>query len=209
MKAFAILIIKIWCMHLAYVHKLAESNNAVIYLLVRQNLFDRNIGAKGMKDSKKMVRALLTMITRKNRPTKIWLDKRTEFAREFQKVFSAKGIQIYSTLSETKTAFAERTIRSLKNILYRYMEDHGYKYNHKLSQLVTTVKYGKKCSIDLIPKNVKTLDFFPFCTANHYENSENPIRISKYELPDRKGYKPQFTQVLEIVPISSRNFIIF
>ena len=40
-------------------------------------------------------------------------------------------IQIYSTMSETKAAFAERTIRSLKNILYRYMEGSGYKYIHK------------------------------------------------------------------------------
>ena len=30
-------------------------------------------------------------------------------------------------MSETKAAFAERTLRSLKKILYRYMEDNGYK----------------------------------------------------------------------------------
>ena len=34
-------------------------------------------------------------------------------------------------MSETKAAFAERTIRSLKKILYRYMEDYGYKYIYK------------------------------------------------------------------------------
>ena len=42
-------------------------------------------------------------------------------------------------MSETKAAFAERTIRSLKNILYRYMEDKGYKYNQQLTQFVTTL----------------------------------------------------------------------
>ena len=30
-------------------------------------------------------------------------------------------------MSETEAAFAELTIRSLKNIVYRYMEDNGYK----------------------------------------------------------------------------------
>ena len=30
-------------------------------------------------------------------------------------------------MNETKAAFAERTTRSLKNILYRYMEENGYK----------------------------------------------------------------------------------
>ena len=37
-------------------------------------------------------------------------------------------------MSETKAAFAERTIRSIKNILYRYMEDYGYKYVRKSPQ---------------------------------------------------------------------------
>ena len=47
------------------------------------------------------------------------MDKGTKFAGEFEKLCKAEGIQIYSTMSETKVAFAERTIRSLKNILYR------------------------------------------------------------------------------------------
>ena len=35
----------------------------------------------------------------------------------------AEGIQVYSTKSETKAVFTERTKRSLKKFLYRYMED--------------------------------------------------------------------------------------
>ena len=42
-------------------------------------------------------------------------------------------------MSETKAVFAKRTIRSLKNILYRHMEDYGYKYNHKLPPFVATM----------------------------------------------------------------------
>ena len=42
-------------MDLAYVDLLANDNNGVKYLLVRQELFDRMVDAKGMKtkDSKK------------------------------------------------------------------------------------------------------------------------------------------------------------
>ena len=67
MKAFAIFRNEIWCMDLAYVDKLAKDNNGVKYLLVRQDLFDRTVDAKGMKtkDSKKILRAFLTMITKK------------------------------------------------------------------------------------------------------------------------------------------------
>ena len=119
MKAFAIFKNEIWCMDLAYGDKLAKENNSVKYLLVRQDLFDRTVDAKGMKtkDSKETVPAFLTMITKKIRPKKIWVDKGTEVAGEFKKLCKAEGIQNYSTMSETRAELAERTIRSLKNIL--------------------------------------------------------------------------------------------
>ena len=60
-----------------------------------------------------------------------------------QKFCASEWIQVYSTMSETKAAFAERTIRSLKNNLYRCMEDYGYKYIHKLPQIITTLKSEK------------------------------------------------------------------
>ena len=46
---------EIRCMDLAYVDILANDNNGVKYLLVRQELFDRTVDAKGKKtkDSKK------------------------------------------------------------------------------------------------------------------------------------------------------------
>ena len=47
------------------------------------------------------------MITKSNRPKKVCVDKRTQFAGEFKKLCKAEGIQIYSTISETKAAFAE------------------------------------------------------------------------------------------------------
>ena len=72
MKAFARFKNEIWCMDLAYVDKLAKDNNGVKYLVVRQDLFDRIVDAKGMKskDSKETVRAFLSVITKKNRPQK-------------------------------------------------------------------------------------------------------------------------------------------
>ena len=110
-------------------------------LLVCQDLFDRTVNAKGMKtkDSQETVKAFSSMITKRNRPKKMWVDKGTEFAGAFKKFCAAEGIQVHSTMSETKVAFAECTIRSLKNILYRYMEDFGYKYLHKLPQFIGTL----------------------------------------------------------------------
>ena len=69
-------------MDLAHVDKLAKENNGVKYLLVRQDLFDRTVNAKVMKtkDTEESVKAFSSMITKKNRPKKVWVDKGTEFA---------------------------------------------------------------------------------------------------------------------------------
>ena len=77
MRAFARFKNKVWGMGPADVDKLAKNNNGVIYLLVRQSLFDRTVNAKGMKtkDSQETVRALLSMITKRNVPKKLGLTR--------------------------------------------------------------------------------------------------------------------------------------
>ena len=68
LRAFARFINEIECMDLAYVDKLAKENNGVKHLLVRQDLFDRTVNAKGIKtkDSAETVKAFSSMITKSN-----------------------------------------------------------------------------------------------------------------------------------------------
>ena len=65
MKAFSRFRNKNWCKHLAFVAKLAKDFNGVKYLLVRQDLVNRTVDVKGMKnkDCAQTIRALLTMLT--------------------------------------------------------------------------------------------------------------------------------------------------
>ena len=214
MRAYARFRNEIWCMDLAHVDKLAKKNNGLRYLLVRQDLFDRTVNNRGMKTrgSEETVKAVSSMITKKNRPNKIWVDKGNEFAGAFKKFSAAEGIQVYSTMSETKAAFAERTIRSLKNFLYRYMEDFGYKYIHKLLQFITSLNSRRNSSIDMRPNTVKNCDFMSILYSKPLREFKKPtfkngdrVRISKYNWPFRKGYKPQFTrEVFVIVAIATR-----
>ena len=62
------------------------------------------------------------------------------------------------------------------------------------------------------PHTVKNCDFLSIFYSKHLRENKKPVfktgdrmRISKYDLPSRKGYKPQFTrEVFEIVAIATK-----
>ena len=54
---------------------------------------------------------------------KVWVDDGTEFLGAFKALCTERGIHLNSTFSEKKSVLAERNIRSLKNIIYRYLEE--------------------------------------------------------------------------------------
>ena len=115
-------------------------------------------------------------------------------------------------MSEAKAAFAERTIRSLKNIPHRYMEDFGYKYINKLPQFITTLNSRRNSWIDMRPNTLKHCDFLSILYSKHFREFKKPtfkigdrVQISKYDLLFCKGYKPQFIrEVFEIVASATR-----
>ena len=92
------------------------------------------------------------------------------------------------------------------------MEDFGYKYIHILPQFITTLNCRRNSSVDIRPNTVKNCDFMSTLYSKalrEYKKStfktRDRVRISKYELPFRKGYKPQFTRkVFEIVAVATK-----
>ena len=178
-------------------------------------MFNKTVdGLRGLKtkDSKEALGAFAQMITKRKRPQKIWVDNGKEFAGEFKSFCNREVIQIHSTMSETKAALAERAIRSLKNVLYRYIEAYGYNYIHKLPQFVTTLNTRRNRSIDLKPSKVKNSDDMAVLYTDTIADFNIPkfkvgyrVRISKQDLPFRKGYKPQFTnEIFKNVAFTTR-----
>ena len=187
-------------MDLAYVAKVAKDSNGVTFLLIRPDLFDRTVDAKGLKteDSEEIVHAFLTVITKKRLKT-FWVVKGMEFAGEFKQLCKTEGLRIYPTMSAIEAEFAERTIRSTKFINYPYMGYYGYKYIHKLSQFVTTLNSRTICLIDLIPKKSEEPNLLSILYSKPLQEYRNlkfkvgdRVHISQYEL--RKGYKSMFTE---------------
>ena len=95
----------------------------------------------------------------------------------------------------------------INNILYRYIEDYGYKSTYKLPQFIATTNSGNNRSIDMKPNHVKNSDFMSILYSkplSEYKKTKigigDRVRIFKYDLHFRKSHKPQFTQeIFEIV----------
>ena len=124
LKVIAYDINEIWSLDVAYVDKLAKYNNGVKYLLVAVDVLSRYLRvvpmrSKSAPDAAKAFKKMIETV----QPQKVWSDKGTEFKGAFKKLCDERGIETYTTASETKSAFAERIIRSLKNIMNKHVEN--------------------------------------------------------------------------------------
>ena len=194
--------------------KLASQNKGVNYLLVAVDVLSRFVRVQTMKTkyAKDTLQAFEKIISRKNTPEKLWVDKGTEYGGTIKKFCKEKSIEVYSTMSETKAAFAERAIQLLKHIIYRYIEDHGEKFINKLPQFGSILNCRINRSIGKSPRDVNNTDFISILynkPLTRYKKLKfkvgNRVRISKNDIPFRKGYKPQFTdEIFEISVISTK-----
>ena len=116
-----------------------------------------------------------------------------------------------------KSAFAERNIRSLKSITYKYLEfEWTYSYIDKLQSFVQTINSRVNRVTKLAPNKVtrKHVPALVSLIANSSSKLvQKPkfyvgdyVRTAKTDLPFRKGYKQIFTdEVFEIVAIPTVN----
>ena len=166
------------------------------------NVLSRYLQVQPMKAlyAKDAVEAFKKMI-KKKQPEKVWTDKRSEFKGEFKKFCEKKGIHLYTTENESKSAFAERNIRSLKNIIYKYLEENWtWTYIKDLPQFVNTINGRVNRVTQLAPKKV-TKKHEPFLISLAFDNSKykpkyeegDLVRTAKPDENFRKGYKQNYT----------------
>ena len=162
------------------------------------------------------LQAFRKTISRIKTPEKVWVDKGTENGGSYKSFCKEKDIEVYSKMSETKAAFAFRAIQSIKHIIYRYIEDHGEKLVPKLQQFVSTLNCRKNRLIGKPPRDVKNNGFLSIMYNKLFKNHSKQkfktgdrVRISKNDIPFRKGYKPQFTdKIFEISTKKPPSYII-
>ena len=218
LKVLAFRINEIWSVDLAYVDKLSKHNKGTKYLLVAVDVLSRYLRVEPLKNkgAEECATAFAKMI-RKKQPEKVWTDKGTEFKGAFKKLCEKRGIATYTTQSETKSAFAERNIRSLKSIIYKYLEDKWtWIYIDKLPDFVNTINSRVNRVTKLAPNKVyKKHEPFLISLANEQSTSflrlpklriGDFVRIAKPDLPFRKGYKQNFTdEVFTVEKVNTLN----
>ena len=130
-----------WSIDLAYVDKITKNNNGVENLPVSVDLLSRKLRVQPMraKSAEEAAKIFGRMIT-KTKPLKVWSDKWNQVEMSFQEVLWKQSIDIYTTNSEAKSAFAERKIWPLKNFIYNYLENKwSYRYINEMQSLVNAI----------------------------------------------------------------------
>ena len=210
----------IWSVDLAHVDKLASDNGGVRYILIAVDVLSRFTRVSPMKNktAATTLEAFQEIISRSRgvKPKKCWVDDGTEFLREFKDFCLYNNIHIYSTFSETKSMLAERYIRSLKNIIYKYMEEkQKYRYVDQLQNFAKIMNARVNRTTMLAPADVRAehteylvslaLPPGPSNTDNNRTRRRRrrrfrtkfrvgeSVRIALKEMQFSKGYKQQYT----------------
>ena len=215
LKIFVKNINEIWSLDLAHVDKLAEYNRNIKYLLVAVDCLSRYLRVQPLK-TKYATETAEKMIKIKQ-PEKVWVDDGKEFLGAFKQLCNKRGIHLYSTFSEKKSAFAERNIRVLKEIIHRYLEERWtYSYIDQLDQFVKTInsRVNRVTQLAGNPNKVTKKDVPRLVSLTaQTSTTQKPkvyvgdfVRIVKKDKAFRKSYKQSFTdEVFEITVIPTLN----
>jgi hypothetical protein len=110
---------------------------------------------KGETTTEGMIRVLERAYPRK--PEKFQTDDGTEFFnRTFQKLMQEKNINHFSIKSDKKASIAERFIRTIKEKIYRFLDNQpgNNRYIDHLQELVSSYNSTYHSSIKMAPKDV-------------------------------------------------------
>ena len=186
-------------------NKIAKFNDGYQYIFVAVDTLSRMLYAEPMKSktSRDTLAAFKNILSRTHpaKPLKLWIDEGKEFAGEFKKFCNESNIHIYSTFSEKKSAFAERNIRSLKSLIYRYLDaNNTNRYIDILQEFVGTINNRVNRMTGLAPTKVTADDepkLIALCTSNQSAKPKfkvgDTVRMSKKTECFMKGYSQQFT----------------
>ena len=179
---------------------------------IKESLRSKKVSSKTMMMMKSMFCRSKSNTLPK--PEKIWVDKGVEFACEFSHFCRENDIGLYSTHSETKSAFAERNIPSLKAIIFKFLhENNTDTYFENLQQFVNVINCRVNRIIKSAPKDVGKNDVpylisFQCCNQIRQPNYKmgQQVRMKRKSDTFHRRYRIHFTEeVFTIAAVQTRN----
>ena len=201
-------------MDLAYVDKLAKAKNGVNYLLVRQDLFDRIVDAKGRKTKDKRFQGNVSCIFDyhyKEESTQKYLGwKWNRSCWGYRKTMQSwmNTNLFYNEWDQVCICWTYKTMPEKYTLLL-----HGRQWiqvHSQFNSIFYNTKFQKKLLDWLDTKECKNSEILFILYSKTLRAFRKPkfkigdrARTSKYDFSFKKGYKPQFTQeVFKIVATS-------
>ena len=139
------------------------------------------------------------------KPNNIWVDKGSEFYNSsFKKWLIDNDIEMYSIHNEGKSVAAERSIRTLKTKIYKYLTSVSKNvYNDKLDDIVDEYNNTYHRTIKMKPADVKDNAYIDFKKEVNAKDPKfkigNHVRISKYKNIFAKGYTPNWSEEVFVI----------
>ena len=203
----------LWSLDITYKEKIAKINDGVKYFLLAVDSLSRKIRVQPLKS--KTARAAKLAFERMVNfetfefPIKFWVDEGEEFKGMFRKFCREDEIELYHTYSETKSCMAERYIRTLKTLLYKFFEEYQtFTYIPQLHKFVLLVKSRRNRSIGMAADdvNAKHVSLLVSLQKRQSLPGSKPkfkvgdrVCIAFMKMPFQKGYKQHYTnEVLKL-----------
>lgn len=148
-----------WDVDLASVENLKKDNDNVIHLLVAIDVFSRYAYVQPLLDKKavSVMGALKTIFAKGVHPRTIRTDPGSEFRNQYVKKFlKTNNVYYFSTKNSTKANYAERFIRTLRNMMFIYFRSKKtYRYIDVLQDLVSNYNHSPHSSLgNMAPADV-------------------------------------------------------
>jgi transposase InsO family protein len=191
-------------MDLADMSSLSRWNGGVKFLLIWIDCYSRYLKVVPLKNKSAVsVAKAVSRLLQEQKPKHIQTDKGTEFTNaKVQRVMAEHDVNFYTTQDpDTKAAFAERVIRTLKSKIYRYMTLKSTKrYVGVLPALVNSYNSSKHRSIGMAPKDVteNSINITTSISANihHRFTLGQRVRIALEKTTFSRGYTPNWSREL-------------
>ena len=201
----------LWGVDLADVQLLSKFNKGFRFLLCFIDIFSKYAWVIPLKDKKgiSIVNAFHKILKESNNKTNnIWVDKGSEFDNSFfKKWLKDNDIEMYSTNNEGKSVIAERFIKKLKNIIYKYMTSISKNvYIDKVDDIVKKYSNTYHTSIKMKPVDFKDNTYIGFKNEASDKNPkfkvDDHVRVLKYKHTFAKRYVSNWSE--EIMTLSNK-----